>query len=73
MLCCQYGNREIFDNLIKCGANIHATTPLGDTALAIAQKSGYQELALNLVKNGASLRNKRPMTPKREDKAPIIP
>ena len=70
MLCCQFGNLEVFDVLLKCGANIHATTPLGDTALAIAQKNGFQDLALALVKNGASIRNKKPMTPKTE---PIIP
>jgi len=73
MLACQTGNVELFEILIKVGCNIHATTPLGDTALTIAQKSGFQDLALQLVSKGASIR-KRPMTPKTEAKPPpIIP
>ena len=73
MICCQNGNTDLFEILLKCGANVHATTPLGDTALTIAQKSGYQELALALVQRGASIRNKRPVTPKLEIKPIITP
>ena len=71
MLCCQFGNQEVFDLLLKCGANVHATTPLGDTALAFAQKNGFQDLAVALVKNGASIRNKRSLTLKIDEKPAI--
>ncbi len=70
MLCCQTGNREVFDALLKAGANVRATTALGDTALTIAQRSGFQELALDLVKNGASIRQKKTVLPKLEEKSP---
>jgi len=59
MLACQFGDKEIFNVLIDAGVDIHAATALGDTALTIAQKNGFQELALELVQKGASLRGKR--------------
>lgn len=64
MIACQVGDKEIFDALIDAGADIHAATALGDTALTVAQKNGFQELALELVQHGVSLRGKRSSTPK---------
>jgi len=71
MLACQYGDKEVFDLLIQNGVNIHATTPLGDTALNIAQKNKLNELALELVHKGASIRN-RPPTPGKSSKLASI-
>lgn len=71
MMCCQTGNAEMLNVLLKAGANVHAATSLGDTALTIAQKSGFQELALTLVKNGASIRQKKSGLPKLSDKPTI--
>lgn len=71
MLACQVGDKEVFNSLLDAGVDIHAATPLGDTALTIAQKNGQQELALELVQRGASLRGKRPTTPKTSVKPEI--
>ena len=57
MTACQFGNKEVFDQLTKAEADIHATTLLGDTALLISQRYGFQELALELVQRGASICN----------------
>jgi len=68
MIACQYGNKEIFEVLVKADVNIHATTTLGDTALVIAQKNGFNELALKLIEKGATLRGKKSTIPKLEKK-----
>ena len=40
MYSCKHGNKEIVELLLKYKADINIQTPLGDTCVTMAQKSG---------------------------------
>ena len=56
MLACKIGNQELVEILIGYRADIRVTTPIGDTCITMAQKSGNSEIMMMLVKSGASIR-----------------
>ncbi len=60
MVASSHGNKEMVQVLIENKADLHKTTTLGDSALSLAQRKGYQDVVLSLVQRGCSFRKTRP-------------
>jgi ankyrin repeat protein len=50
------GNLELVNMLLDAGADKDAKTPLGDTAVSFAQKSGNTEVVSRFIQLGHSIR-----------------
>ena len=64
MFCCKNGNKDLAEYLLEHEANVNDSDILGDTPLKLAQKFGYEELALLLINKYKAYIKNRPSSKK---------
>ena len=58
MLAAHNGRGQCVKALVKAGADVHATSLSGQTALSLAGSNGYLDIGLTLLKAGAKVDKK---------------
>ena len=56
MNACLKGDLSVVKLLLSNGSDIKATNAIGDSCVTMAQKSGNQEVVMELISKGAALR-----------------